>query len=81
LSRNCTLPAHVPSGSCRGQSRLQFYLGEAEKDAGAGVVGSGKGPQCEGGKGAVGRGKRQLTGAPREAGREEQACGGRFGPD
>ena len=66
--------------AAEGRARLQFYLGKAEKETGAGAARSGKGLQGEGGKGAAGRGKRQQKEGPREAPQEEQACEGTFGP-
>lgn len=66
--------------AAEGRARLQFYLGKAEKETGAGASRSGKGPQGEGGKGAASRGKRQQKEGPRDAAQEEQACEERFGP-
>lgn len=66
--------------AAEGRASLQFYLGKAEKGIGAGAARPGKGLQGEGGKAAVGRGKRQQKEGPREAVQEEQACKGRFGP-
>lgn len=31
VSRNCTLPAHVPGGSCRGQSKTSILPGQSRK--------------------------------------------------
>ena len=53
MPRNCTLPAHVPGGSCRGQSKTSVLPGQSRK--GNELERPGQGKDC---RARVGRGQR-----------------------